>query len=221
MTNTELCNNGRCKRVRLGEERHEKHAENEKFSEKKWKQFQITYGLLMTALISAFTGASSLTDEPITQQLGAIAGVLGLFFAIYIAVWTYKSEYLKKQEITKKTQHAKEEIYSTIRIIEQFRNQRERIRTKNPLGLAEKDFETEIIFVNQKLKRMIESLQFLLLIYSEYLPSKFISRIRDAINGYDFIITRLEVLPFESDDPKNTLSGKYIEQFIDELKEIK
>ena len=86
MTNIELCNDGRCKRVRLGEERHEKHQVNEKFSEKKWKQFQLTYGLLMAALIFAFVGASSFTDEPITQQLGSIAGVFSLFFAIYIAV---------------------------------------------------------------------------------------------------------------------------------------
>jgi len=192
--------------------------EKEKFSEHNWKQFQIIFWGLMALLVISFAGASIITDEPITQKISSVAGVLSPFLAVYIAVWTYRIGYLKKQETNKKSDHVKEEIYSTIRIIEEFRKQREKIRTKNPLGLSEKDFKTEIIFINHKLKRMIESLQFLLLIHSEYLPSEFVSRIRNTINGYDFIITRVEVLPFESDDPKNVLSGEHIEGFIDELK---
>lgn len=210
----------RGKQDRLGEPRDLENPKiNEKFSNTKWKKFVVTFWFLMIALVLAFIGASWNSPESTTQKIGAITSVLALFFAVYIAVWTAKTEYLKKQEIMKKTNHAKEEIYSTLRAIVETRKQRERIRTMNPLSLADVDLKTEILFMNHKLKRVIESLQFVLSINSEYLPSKFVSRVNDAINGYDFILGRLDIFPLENDDPKNVLAGDN-EGFIQELKAI-
>jgi len=204
----------------MGEERHLAQTKiDDKFSNEKWKLFVVIFGGLMALLVIAFIGASWNSPESITQKIGSIFSVLALFFAVYIAVWTVKTGYLKKQEEMRKTDHAKEEIYSTLRKIEEARKQRERIRTTNPLALSDADLNTEIRFMNQKLKRVIESLQFVLSLHSEYLHSKFVSRINDAINGYDFILIRIDVLPFENDDPKKVLSAD-IEGFIDELKKI-
>lgn len=220
MDKLELCNDGRCRRTRLGEERHAVHTKiHDKFSDSNWKKFIVTFWGLMVALVIVFTGLSWTGPESTTQKIGSIFGVLALFFAVYIAVWTYKTEYIKKQETERKTNHAKDEIYSTLRAIAETRKQRERIRTMNPLALGDADLHTEISFMNNKLKRVIESLQFVLLLHNEYLPEKFISRVNDAIDGYDFILNRLDVLPFASDDPNKVLAEN-IEHFIEELKTI-
>ncbi|MGI0094398.1 MAG: hypothetical protein ACREA8_09880, partial [Nitrosotalea sp.] len=138
---------------------------------------------------------------------------------IYITVWTVKTEHLKKQEMLKRTDYAKEKIYSTLRSISENRKLRERIRTMDPRERPDVNLETEIRFMNRKLQRVIESLQFVLSVHSEYLSPTFVSRVNDAINGYDFILNRLDVLPLETDDPKKILAGN-MEHFIEELKKI-
>ena len=206
--------------VRLGKERQSEHTKiDNKFSNIKWKKFVVTFWGLMVALVIALIGASWTSPESTTQKIGTISSVLALFFAVYIAIWAAKTGYIKKQEVKRKTNHAKEEIYSTLRTIAETRKQRERIRTINPLALSDSDLHTEIRFMNHKLKRVIESLQFVLSLHSEYLPSKFVSRINDAINGYDFILGRLGIFPLENDDPNKVLAGN-IEGFIEELKAI-
>lgn len=191
----------------------------DEFSNKNWNQFVIIFWTFMIILVVALTIASWNTPESIPSKIGAIFSVLALFVAVYIAVWTVKTESTKKREILEKTNYAKEKIYSTLRAIEENRKLRERIRTMNPRERPDVDLQTEIRFMNRKLQRVIESLPFVLSLHSEYLPSKFVFRVNDAINGYDFILNRLDVLPLENDDPKKVLSGD-IERFIEELKKI-
>lgn len=211
----------RGKQVRLEEERNSEHIKiDNKFSNSKWKQFVVVFWILMIALVTAFIGASWGNPESITQKIGTIASILALFFAVYIAVWTAKTEYLKKQERMKKTNHAKEEIYSTLRSILETRQQREKIRTKPLEEFGNVDKNTEILFMNKRVKRIITNLSFILSLYNEYLPPQFIKRVNDAINGYDFILNRLDILPFEIDDPAKVLVDNNIEHFIDELKKL-
>ncbi|MGI0060328.1 MAG: hypothetical protein ACREBJ_11240, partial [Nitrosotalea sp.] len=59
MSNIELCNDGRCPRVRSGEGRHPVHAKiDDKFSNENWKKFMITFWTLMVILVIALTIAS-------------------------------------------------------------------------------------------------------------------------------------------------------------------
>ena len=74
--------------------------------------------------------------------------------------------------------------------------------------------------MNKRVKRIIKNLSFTLSLYNEYLPPQFIKRVNDAINGYEFILNRLDILPFEIDDPAKILVDKKIEDFIDELKKL-
>ncbi len=217
---SQSCDDGRCRRVRMGEKIHPKHNEKEnKFTYEKWQKFTVFFWGLMVLLVITFVAASWNNPESVTQKIASITSVLALFFTVYIAVWAYRSEYLKKYETLRRTNHAKEEIYSTLRSIEENRKQRERIRTMNPKAKPDVDLNIEIRFMNYKLKRVIESLQFVLSLHSEYLPDKFVSRVNDAIDGYDFILNRLDVLPLENDDPKKVLAGG-AEGFIDELKTL-
>lgn len=122
-------------------------------------------------------------------------------------------------KITKEN-HAKEEIYNVFRSIQEVRKSRERIRKMDPRERPDVDLPTEIHFMSGKLIKIIESLQFALLLHNEHLSDKFTRRVKDAVDGYDFLLQRLEQFPLESDDPKNVLGGD-IEGFIDELKKIR
>jgi len=122
-------------------------------------------------------------------------------------------------KITKEN-HAKEEIYNVLRSIQEVRKSRERIRKKDPRERPDVDLPTEVRFMSGKLIKIIQSLQFALLLHNEHLSDKFTGRVKDAVGGYDFLLQRLEQFPLESDDPKNVLGGD-IEGFIDELKKIR
>ena len=74
--------------------------------------------------------------------------------------------------------------------------------------------------MNKRVKRIINSLSSTLSLYNEYLPPQFISRVNDAINGYDHVLNRLDILPFKNDDPARSLVDDNIENFIDELKKL-
>jgi len=148
-----------------------------------------------------------------------ILAIIGVLIALYIlAEQRILRRNLANDKIAREN-HAKEEIYRVLRAIQEVRRNRERIRTMNPQARPDVNLNTEILFMSGRLRRVVESLQFVLLVHSDYLSQDFIRRINDAINGYDFILQRLEQFPLENDDPANTLRGN-IEEFIEELREI-
>lgn len=83
--------------------------------------------------------------------------------------------------------------------------------------MSDTDFKNEVLFMNRQVKRIIESLQFILLLHSENLPLLLIQRIRDAVAGFDLVLNRLELLPFEECDPRDGRTRK-LDGFIEELK---
>lgn len=116
--------------------------------------------------------------------------------------------------------HAQERIYDILKQIHEVREHRERIRTRSLDEFGDVDKNTEILFMNKRVKRIIKSLSFTLSIYNEYLSPQFITRVNDAINGYDHVLNRLDILPLEDDDPARTLVDDNIGGFIDELKKL-
>ena len=148
-----------------------------------------------------------------------ILAIIGVLIALYILA---EQRILRRNIVNDKIDrenHAKEEIYRVFRSIRELRRNRERIRTMNPQERPDVNLNTETLFMSGKLSRVIESLQFVLLVHGNYLSQNFIGRVNDAINGYDFILQRLEQFPLENDDPGNILGGD-IEGFIEELREI-
>jgi len=146
--------------------------------------------------------------------------IISLLVALYILA----EQHLLRRELRNtrigRENHAREEIYNILRQIHQVRKHRERIRSRPLEEFGSVDKNTEILFMNKRVKRIIKNLSFTLSIYNEYLPSQFIKRVNDAINGYDFILNRLDILPFEIDDPAKVLVDEKIEDFIDELKKL-
>ena len=188
-----------------------------KISNSKWPKLRVVFWIVVVVATIVLV-LPSWTNPESTTPVGITVSVLSLFFAVYIAIWTYRAEYLKKQEVKYRTDYAKNEIYSTLRAIEDTRKHRERIRA-NPKALPDADFQTEVKFMSYRLERVIRSLQFVLLLNNEYLSSTFASRVNDSIKGYDFILNRLEMFPLDSDDPSKILSYN-VEHFIEELATI-
>ena len=161
------------------------------------------------------------------MELEFVAFVLGIL-SLLITLWIWAEHHILRrylnQEKIKRQNHGREEIYRIFRSIPEARQWRERIRQK-----PEKEFtdngvtrEIEMLFVNKRVIRAIHDLSFTLLIYNEYFPEQFIKRINDAISAYDFILSRLDLMPMEIDDPAGILNEKDgNEGFIDELKNIK
>jgi len=169
---------------------------------------------------------SKLSDDDFIENIiffGSIASIIGVPLASLAIILHFKDSIKRKfghsENITKEN-HAKEEIYNVFRSIQEVRKSRERIRNKDPRERPDVDLPTQVRFMNGKLIKIIESLQFALLLHKEHLSDKFTRRVKDAVDGYDFLLQRLEQFPLESDDPKNVLGGD-IEGFIDELKKIR
>jgi len=146
--------------------------------------------------------------------------IIGLLVALYILA----EQHILRRELRNaridRENHAREEIYNILRQIHEVRKHREGIRTRPLEEFGSVDKNTEILFMNKRVKRIIKNLSFTLSVYNEHLPSQFIKRVNDAINGYDFILNRLDILPFEIDDPVKVLVDEKIEDFIDELKKL-
>lgn len=149
-----------------------------------------------------------------------ILSIISLLVALYILAEQHiLRRELKKTKINRES-HGREEIYHILRQIHEVRKQREKIRARplEEFGIVDK--KTEILFMNKRVKRIIKSLSFTLSLYNEYLSPQFIGRINDAINGYDHVLNRLDILPFEDDDPARSLVDDKIDNFIDELKKL-
>jgi len=148
---------------------------------------------------------------------------IGVFIAMSILIYSQhhdnRIDIQNKNERTKREKYAREEIYRILNGIEEVVKHREHIRTTNPLGMSDANFKNEVLFMNRQVKRIIESLQFVLLLHSENLPLLFIQGIRDAVAGFDLVLNRLELLPFEECDPGDGRTRK-IDRFIEELKKI-
>jgi len=149
-----------------------------------------------------------------------IVSVISLLVALYILAEQHILRRDLRTSRTDRENHGREEIYRILRQIHEVRQARERIRNRPLESFGNVDKNTEILFMNKRVIRIIKSLSYTLSLYNEYLAPQFIRRVNDAINGYDFILNRLDILPFENDDPANTLVDERIEVFIDELKEL-
>jgi len=152
-----------------------------------------------------------------------IAFVLGIL-SILITLYILAEQHILRRELrntrTNRENHAREEIYEILRQIHIVRRDRERIRNRPLEEFGQVDKNTEILFMNKRVSRVIKSLSFTLSIYTEYLPHQFVRSVNDAINGYDFVLNRLDILPLEDDDPARTLVDDNIDRFIDELREL-
>ena len=160
------------------------------------------------------------------MELEFIAFVLGIV-SLLTTLWIWAEQRILRryldQEKTNRQNHGREEIYRILRNISAARQWRERIRQK-PKGSIYRGVtrEVEILFVNKRVIRTIHDLSLTLLLYNEYFPEQFIKRVNDAISAYDFILSRLDLMPMEIDDPAENLNDKDgNEGFIDELKNIK
>lgn len=147
-----------------------------------------------------------------------IAIVISLSILLYSQYNDEKSIMRRNTERLQKENHAKETIYSTLNVISEVIKMRERIRTMDPRERPDVNLSTERLFMNYKVKRTIESLQFVLLVHSENLPLKFLDRVRDCVGGLELVLNRIDTLPNETCDPQN-FAGT-MNRFIDELKTI-
>jgi hypothetical protein len=148
---------------------------------------------------------------------------IAMIILIYSRYYDQKTINTNNIERSNRENNAREEIYKILRSIPEVREWRERIRTKPDAEFKARGVtrENEVLFSNKRVIRIINSLSFTLTIYSEYFPEQFIKRVNDAINGYDFILNRLELMPMENDDPANVLSKKDGNKgFIEELQKI-
>ena len=150
------------------------------------------------------------------------------FMALLVTLYIWADQHILrrdlKQEKRNRENHAREEIYKILRGIPEVREWRERIRNKSDAELSFHGVtrESEMLFSNRRVMRIICSLSFTLALYSEHFPEQFIKRVNDAINGYDFILNRLELKPMEIDDPGDILNESDKNKgFIDELKDIR
>lgn len=185
----------------------------------------ITYGIaIVTVLIILTTDLKIFENNDISNWLTLLVEI-GIGIAIALTILIYSRHYDQKnieknrEERLNRENHARNEIYRILRSVTEVVKNRERIRTMDPRERPDVDLKVETMFMNKQVKRIIESLPFVLSLHSENLPLKFIERVRDAIGGLDLVLSRLELLPEEKCDPGDNRTQN-MDGFIEELQKI-
>ena len=180
--------------------------------------------LLASVVVFAIFDNNSSSDRIGNELTITIEIMVGVFIAFIIYDIAHK-----ERELREKTSHesrvknvkiAKDEIYSSIRMIESVRTTRERIRTKqNNVLMTEEMRLSEVRFLNTQVAHFIDDLSLVLLLHNQYFSTEFRRRVKDAIRGYNFIKARLVNLPLEADNAGNLPIDRNNE-FIEVLKKI-
>lgn len=95
------------KKLRHIEHKHNTHKKNINY-DKVWRDFQYVFWPLLVLLVILFVGVVWNEDTTRSSKIADIAGVLGLFFSIYVAIWAFSTEQRKRSN------EKKENIYYKI-----------------------------------------------------------------------------------------------------------
>jgi len=180
--------------------------------------------LLVSVVVFAIFDNNSSSGRIGNELTITIEIMVGIFIAFII--YDISTKERKQREKTtsddeiKKIQIGKEEIYESIRTIESIRTARERIRTRqNNVPMTEELRLSEVRFLNTQVAHFIDDLSLVLLLHNQYFSPEFRKRVKDAIQGYNFIKARLVNLPLEADNAGN-LPIDTNDGFIKELKKL-
>lgn len=180
--------------------------------------------LLASVVVFAIFDNNSSSGRIGNELTITIEIMVGVFIAFIIYDITHKErkhrEKTSHESRVKNVKIAKDEIYSSIRMIESVRTTRERIRTKqNSVPMTEEMRLSEVRFLNTQVAHFIDDLSLVLLLHNQYFSTEFRRRVKDAIRGYNFIKARLVNLPLEADNAGNLPIDKN-DEFIEVLKKI-
>jgi len=164
MDNGNLCDNGRCKRVRMGEERHEKHTED-KESKMKLSQilaiiFGLTYGVALGVIMGIhFLGGMStvvLDDENTWLDFkNWVAMVVTLIIPIGVAFALWYYSHKQSEMMHDESKNRQKEISDLAKDVHDF-TEGESVTHKEIEELVSFNFLKQLRYVERSLKRTKE-----------------------------------------------------------------
>ncbi|MCH7560605.1 MAG: hypothetical protein IIC67_04415 [Thaumarchaeota archaeon] len=180
--------------------------------------------VIVIIMVVASTEFNIIEKNDISNWVTLIVEIgIGVIISMSILIYSrHHDDKIDKQnqdEKRRKEEHARKEIYRSLKGIEEATSKREGIRTKKIQENPEIGLETEVVFMNKQIAKAVEALQFQLLLHNENLPMLFIEKVKLRLEFLEVNLNRLEINPQGKYDPHDQCI-KDLSEFIEKLKEI-